>query len=1257
MWPYFLGKTSRNNMDMFSYSITVKSNKELSEKQEKDLKNYFSLRKKSNGGECEVIKLGSSLYSVTFKKKEVKERVLNQKDHCMESQGEVVHFTLQVEDTKDQTQMQSLEMPGNSTSVMESFIPSANTGLGETFVPLDSNFQYEVVKDKIYVVCQAYQSLTVRCENRELILSSKLDISHMRAARDEIKNIISSVTFRKIEVSKANADFLNSWNSKDISEKLFGDLPEGKVILDVPRGLCLYAPSENHLSQAESILLKHLRHGSMKIKANEKDIVSSQHWKQLWDKLMDDIHIQISLQDDDNTDDLILTIAGFTEDVNKALKECEHLLHHRQSVKEEVYLKDDCFKEKLEDLLKRFNLGPLSEQVQIIRAGGQTLTLMGPREEVEKSKRVLEKLMQKHVEKFCITKYGATSFFKNQGKNLIDDVQKKFDCCVFISGSANKNSKAEGEDKTKVMSQSIKDKDSSENEVKRYASCDKGVHKDGDSESSRKKGRSIEKTAAVLQLIVSLGNLENKKANAFVAPLPSTRPHLDSLNVTKGLKNKGGDKFSNLFSAVFGHQTTLQSGQHFPMPLTGESYLLDCNFVIFIACQPWDGPDGSSVKALKKGLCDTLNYCHTKKLHSVAMSVIGPGKKLCYPSEEAVGIIGEEVKSFVERQPNTSVKKIELVIPTENKSLYYVCREKLLEMILDDRIQLCNEDGVAFPKISIGEHSKVKIGNVSLVVTYNDITKESTDAIVNSTNFVYWNKNTVAHAIFTAAGQSIIRAAQHGSKNKVVMTEAGSGDLKCECKFDPEIVAHVMVDAIATLAKTGNMTSLTSVRLVAFRPFIYYILQAELKKLSRPVQESSWNPSELLTSRLKFQWFPENEAIADFPTLHHPLQPPTTQLVIVTDKKDKMNEIKRSLENGFENAVKYKSEKIEQPLLKTFSLDEIEMVFSVLNDQPEVEMILDRLNSCIIIEGCEKDVVDVMLKVQTNLATIIMERLQLVTIERAGLLVQWGYSDSKDSKPFTVEASQLLEERYQAGKKGAVIVKLEGQMEASVNLETMKAVIEPTKEKVNVVRLDLERETQCPFHWNNMNGLLLKVVELDTNSEEYERVKSNFNRTVNCPIKKIERIQNKHQHIAYMSRKRYITEKNGPCHVNEKHLFHGTAPQNCHSINYSGFNRNFAGHNAASFGNGVYFAVNASYSANRTYSPPDPNTGERFIYQVKVLVGRHTKGQYGMKAPPCRTENDPFDYYDSLTDKSNDPTMFVVFHDDQVYPEYLITFT
>lgn len=62
------------------------------------------------------------------------------------------------------------------------------------------------------------------------------------------------------------------------------------------------------------------------------------------------------------------------------------------------------------------------------------------------------------------------------------------------------------------------------------------------------------------------------------------------------------------------------------------------------------------------------------------------------------------------------------------------------------------------------------------------------------------------------------------------------------------------------------------------------------------------------------------------------------------------------------------------------------------------------------------------------------------------------------------------------------------------------------------------------------------------------------------------------------------------------------------------------------------------------------------MYQAKVLVGNYTHGQSGMITPPAKSGN-ASDLYDSVTDNTAGPSMFVVFNDIQAYPEYLITFT
>lgn len=92
---------------------------------------------------------------------------------------------------------------------------------------------------------------------------------------------------------------------------------------------------------------------------------------------------------------------------------------------------------------------------------------------------------------------------------------------------------------------------------------------------------------------------------------------------------------------------------------------------------------------------------------------------------------------------------------------------------------------------------------------------------------------------------------------------------------------------------------------------------------------------------------------------------------------------------------------------------------------------------------------------------------------------------------------------------------------------------------------------------------------------------------------------------------------------------------------------------ATLYGQGTYFAVNASYSVG--YSNPAAD-GTQTMFVARVLTGLFTLGRNDMRMPPPRNSQQPDDRYDSLVDNINNPTMFVVFHDNQAYPDYLITF-
>ncbi|XP_061566424.1 protein mono-ADP-ribosyltransferase PARP15-like [Cololabis saira] len=233
------------------------------------------------------------------------------------------------------------------------------------------------------------------------------------------------------------------------------------------------------------------------------------------------------------------------------------------------------------------------------------------------------------------------------------------------------------------------------------------------------------------------------------------------------------------------------------------------------------------------------------------------------------------------------------------------------------------------------------------------------------------------------------------------------------------------------------------------------------------------------------------------------------------------------------------------------------------------------------------------------------------------------------------------------------IVDAQGNM-WSVNLLRMEATCHRlTKLK----RLENLEDFTFPLYWDAMTPAEdLKQVLVDPSSAEYRTVLEAFRKTVTKTVVKIERLQNVHLRRVYELQKKHMSEKNKPeGGAGERLLYHGTSQDTYNSIKTKGFNRSFSGKNATVYGLGTYFAVNASSSAHRSYSMT-ANDGTQAMFVARVLTGVYTPGTSNMRVPPPRNVQQPDDRYDSLVDRMENPSLFVVFHDDQAYPDYLITF-
>ena len=119
-------------------------------------------------------------------------------------------------------------------------------------------------------------------------------------------------------------------------------------------------------------------------------------------------------------------------------------------------------------------------------------------------------------------------------------------------------------------------------------------------------------------------------------------------------------------------------------------------------------------------------------------------------------------------------------------------------------------------------------------------------------------------------------------------------------------------------------------------------------------------------------------------------------------------------------------------------------------------------------------------------------------------------------------------------------------------------------------------------------------------------------------------------------------------------MFHGTHPDVIDKIVENGFNRSFCGKNGTNYGNGVYFATRSRYSND--FSNADAH-GVKHMFVCSVLAGEYQGGRQGQIQPDERIGGSN-KLYDSTTDSldAQRRNMFVVYHDAQAYPHYLIEY-
>lgn len=340
----------------------------------------------------------------------------------------------------------------------------------------------------------------------------------------------------------------------------------------------------------------------------------------------------------------------------------------------------------------------------------------------------------------------------------------------------------------------------------------------------------------------------------------------------------------------------------------------------------------------------------------------------------------------------------------------------------------------------------------------------------------------------------------------------------------------------------------------------------------------------------------------------------------------------------------------EDECIRNFDEKEYEEL-NELQKKLNITISLDHKKPVIKVLGISRDVMQARDEIEEMIKRVRSTKEQSDRADYLSRFIEWQYSHQNTFCCFDKITNLQLEDAKKEQKR-KVVVKINNR-DYTVDLDTLTAV------SANGLTVTIQRlrkaEVELPANWSPMNSQSLLVVVLRRDQPEYSSVANSFHKT--CPnftIEKIERIQNPHLWNSYQAKKKNMDSKNGQT-KNETLLFHGTDANSLPHVNGNGFNRSYAGKNAVAYGKGTYFAVEARYSADDTYSKPDRN-GRKHMYYVRVLTGIYTHGHPSYIVPPPKNPQNVTDLYDSVTDNVNNPSLFVVFNDYQAYPEYLITF-
>ncbi|XP_034742022.1 poly(ADP-ribose) polymerase family member 14-related sequence 1 isoform X2 [Etheostoma cragini] len=800
------------------------------------------------------------------------------------------------------------------------------------------------------------------------------------------------------------------------------------------------------------------------------------------------------------------------------------------------------------------------------------------------------------------------------------------------------------------------------------------------------------RTKEGLDITLTKGNIENATTEVIVNTVFEDLA-LNRGAVSNAILNMAGTELQQL---VDENDATGNVGEI----IVTDGCKLKSKKVFHVVAPHWDKGQGTADKILSDIYRGCLGKAEEGGLTSISFPAIGTGN-LGFPKDLAASLMLEEVLEFSSKKKPKHLKKVVIIIYSQDARTIQVFSDEFTKMFPSALVgplpTTSPQSTGPFSKVvsSSGMH-ETKMGSVAVQVVTGDITKETSDVIVNSTNESFSLKSGVSKAIMDAAGQAVDAECQNlSAQPNTGMIITQPGNLKCKKilhlagQTDPRKINKVVKDALQMCVKNshtsvsfpaigtgqGNVQArqvadamldavvdvlsqypsgpLKTIRIVIFQPPMLKDFCNSMQQREATDPKGTGGFLGSIGSKIKSLFISGSDdkpkKKGDF--VIEALKVDPAAFDICGETKAKVDSAKKWINDLLSNEQDTMC--IQDNAILNFSDVDHQRIVDIQKTMGVAIKIENKMSQAsVTIKGLSKDVLKASHEIHKMLRVTRDEEELMKKMELAGTVAEWQYlQQGQKFQSFDQTGNFNLEQALEK-QLSNVKVTIQGQ-DYTVTMPKGPATDNQGR-TLQIKRIDKLKDEDMPEYWDVMPAnVSCHAVPIAAGTTEHNEVLNLFQATCKQTVIKIERIQNPVLWKSLQIKKRDMDRRNNHQN-NEKRLFHGTCHSTVNYINEHGFNRSYAGKNAACYGNGTYFAVNASYSASNTYSKPN-QSGEKCMYLCRVLTGDFTLGQQHMIEPPAKTANS-VQKYDSVVDNVARPSMFVIFHDNHAYPEYLITF-